>query len=197
MAHGYLGDGYGTHGEFDPDRGDERSPEWRDSNRRGPDENWRSSDRNRGRMFSDWDREGGFENRWSNRSQRSYEPDQGGFRGEYSQFSLGERGYSSNPDDHYRSWRDRHMSELDRDYAAYCREREEQFHSDFDNWRSQRHASPQPLRTGMTQTGLSADPTGQTQAEEDNAPYSPEPEDPMASATLGTTSRGRGRGQNS
>ena len=27
MAHGYLGDGYGTHGEIDPDRGER---DWRE-----------------------------------------------------------------------------------------------------------------------------------------------------------------------
>ena len=46
--------------------------------------------------------------------------------------------FSSHQDDHYRSWRDRQMEALDRDYEDYCREREQQFHSDFDNWRSNR-----------------------------------------------------------
>ena len=101
--------------------------------------------------------------------------------------------YSSNPDDHYRSWRDRHMSELDRDYADYCREREARFHSDFDAWRRQRHGSVQPLATGMTQTGLSADPTGLAQAEAETSPASPEVADPIGSATLGTTPRRTGR----
>jgi hypothetical protein len=103
------------------------------------------------------------------------------------------REYSANPDDHYRSWRERHMSELDRDYREYCREREEQFHRDFDTWRSQRHGNPQPLRTGMTQTGLSADPSGMTEAATAAEPPTNEGPDPMAEATLGTTSRGRSR----
>lgn len=103
------------------------------------------------------------------------------------------RGYSAHPDDHYRSWRDRHMSELDRDYQDYCREREQQFHRDFDDWRSQRRGNPQPLRTGMTQTGLSADPSGMTEAQTDAEPPTNGGSDPMATATLGTTSRGGGR----
>lgn len=160
MAHGYLGDGYGSHGEIDTDRDDRREPSWR-----GRGEDWR--DRGRGMMFTDRD------DRWNER---------GGDR---------ER-FSADPDDHYRSWRNRHMSELDRDYQDYCREREQQFHRDFDDWRRQRSGNPQPLRTGMTQTGLSADPSGMTEAETEAEPPTNEGSDPMAAATLGTTSRRRG-----
>ena len=72
------------------------------------------------------------------------------------------------------------------------REREQQFHSDFDSWRGRRQSNPEPLRTGMTQTGLSADPTGMTQAEGAAASGTPQQEtDPTGTATLGTTSRGR------
>ena len=46
--------------------------------------------------------------------------------------------------DHYRSWRDREMAKLDKDYADYCREREQQFNQDFDSWRSNR-SSRSPL----------------------------------------------------
>jgi hypothetical protein len=35
------------------------------------------------------------------------------------------------------------MAQLDRDYADYCREREQQFHSDFDSWRRNRPANSQ------------------------------------------------------
>jgi len=49
---------------------------------------------------------------------------------------FGNQTSGSSQDDHYRSWRDRQMSELDRDYEDYCRERQQQFHSDFDSWRS-------------------------------------------------------------
>ena len=46
----------------------------------------------------------------------------------------GERraGVSSHSDEHYRSWRDQQMRAMDRDYADYRREREEQFHHDFE-----------------------------------------------------------------
>ncbi|HEX5257169.1 MAG TPA: hypothetical protein VFW35_00140 [Sphingomicrobium sp.] len=120
MAHGYLGDGYGSHGEIDPDRGDDRDRGWQNREHR-----------DRGMMF------GGSRDNAEHR-----------------------RGFSAHPDDHYRSWRDRHMSELDRDYADYCREREQQFHREFDDWRRERHGNPQPLRTGMTQSGISHDPSG-------------------------------------
>ena len=188
MAHGYLGDGYGVHRELGPDRGDERSLDRRERNWREGNESGRNPGRNRGTMLGDRMRE----EDWSDRSWRSYGPQSGSER---LQSELVEgRHLSANSDDHYRSWRERHMSELDRDYEEYCREREQQFHDDFDAWRSQRRASPQSLRTGMTQTGPSADPTGQTQAEAETSPYAPEAEDPTANATLGTTSRRRGKG---
>ncbi len=47
---------------------------------------------------------------------------------------------SGNQDDHYRSWREKHMRELDRDYQQFCREREQQFNRDFDEWRKKRHS---------------------------------------------------------
>jgi hypothetical protein len=171
MAHGYLGDGYGLHGDFDEDR--ER--DWRE---RG--ENWR--DRGRGAMFGGSDRD----DRWSGRGRRSDE-----FGTAQGDRFEGRRSFSANPDDHYRSWRDRHMSELDRDYADYCREREQQFHSDFDSWRRTRHGNPQPLRTGMTQSGISHDPTGELQLETEATP--PVEPDPMADATLGTNGPEEGR----
>jgi hypothetical protein len=165
MAHGYLGDGYGTHGEFDPDREDDRDREWRGLKRR--------------MMFSGPDRGGMDDDRWSERRPRRER-----FVGDYSE---GRRSFSANPDDHYRNWRDRHMSELDRDYADFCREREQQFHREFDDWRDQRRGNPQPLQTGMTQTGISHDPTGELELT--NTAIAGQAEtDPMADATLGTTS---------
>lgn len=116
--------------------------------------------------------------------------EQGGFGGR-GDWERSPRNFSSHQDDHYRSWRDQQMGALDRDYEDYCREREQQFHRDFDSWRSQRHGNPQPLQTGMTQSGLSADPSGELQlSTEDQAPSDPG-QDPTAAATLGTTSGGR------
>lgn len=51
------------------------------------------------------------------------------------------RGGTDDRDDdrsHYRSWRDRQVASLDRDYDEYRREREEDFHSEFDDWRGRR-----------------------------------------------------------
>jgi hypothetical protein len=45
---------------------------------------------------------------------------------------------SRHEDPHYRSWRDRHLSDLDRDYDEYRRERQSQFESDFGSWRERR-----------------------------------------------------------
>ena len=188
MAHGYLR-------EYDeePRGSDER--DWRDRD----DRNWRSRERGDGFMFDD-DRErsrdrGAWENNrdWPQRNRSS--SDYGSEHGfaESNEWSEGRQRFSSHPDDHYRSWRDKQMQSLDRDYAEYCREREQAFHRDFDSWRNQRHGNPQPLRTGMTQTGLSADPTGELQlSTEDQNPSQPG-QDPMAAATLGTTSSSRKR----
>ena len=41
-------------------------------------------------------------------------------------------------DPHYRSWRERHLSSLDRDYDDYRRERQSQFESEFGSWRERR-----------------------------------------------------------
>jgi hypothetical protein len=72
--------------------------------------------------------------------------EQGGFGGS-SEWREGRRGASAHPDDHYRSWRDRQMQALDRDYEDYCREREQQFHQDFDSWRRNRQ-QPQGQQQG-------------------------------------------------
>ena len=41
-------------------------------------------------------------------------------------------------DPHYRSWRNRHLSELDRDYDDYRRENQSRFERDFGSWRERR-----------------------------------------------------------
>jgi hypothetical protein len=45
---------------------------------------------------------------------------------------------SRHEDPNYRSWRDRHLSELDRDYDDYRREHQSKFESDFGSWRERR-----------------------------------------------------------
>jgi hypothetical protein len=223
MAHGYLGDGYGSHGDIGPDSGDRRDRDMRERNSRGDDQDWRSRghdrdrsgrydrDRSGGMMFGSRDRDWSGGDRWSSGDDRhegywneGYRRDHGfgdfqrrhrgdeewgtGQRqfGASSGSSQGGRRPSAHPDDHYRSWRDRHMSELDRDYEDYCREREQAFHQEFDAWRMQRHGNPQPLRTGMTQTGMSHDPSGELQLTTE-ATGDQTGTDAMGEATLGTS----------
>jgi hypothetical protein len=200
MAHGYIGDGYGIDGGRE-DR-DERDRQWRGRDRdwldreKGSHDRHRDwHDRDRGFMF-DRDREdhrygrergyGGFEGDY--RGNQTWDTDRGGF-GESDEYRGGRRSFSAHPDDHYRSWRDRHMQSLDRDYADYCREREQAFHQDFDAWLTQRHGNPGPLRTGMTQTGFSHQPEGELELT-DAAKEGQYEEDPVDTATLGTTSGG-------
>jgi hypothetical protein len=45
---------------------------------------------------------------------------------------------SRHEDPHYRSWRDRHLSELDRDYEDFRSENQARFESDFGSWRERR-----------------------------------------------------------
>lgn len=221
MAHGYLHEGYGMWGDFDPDReGRDRDRErnWRDRDRSFMFEG-RDRDRFRGERGDEreWfggrdrfeDRGGWEDNReWPERhpgmSRYGREHGYGGFQGDYGggreQGGFGGRGdwergrtsFSSNPDEHYRSWRDKKMAALDRDYADYCREREQQFHQDFDEWRRSRRSNTQPLQTGMTQSGLSTDPSGMTQAEGETTNPAEVGQTPEDVATLGTTS-GRSR----
>jgi hypothetical protein len=51
-------------------------------------------------------------------------------------FGAAER--SRDYDPHYHSWRQRHLSELDRDYDEYRREHQAQFERDFGSWRERR-----------------------------------------------------------
>lgn len=215
MAHGYLreyDEGWGAND--DRDRNDRRERDERDW--RGRDGDW--NDRDRGFMFDrnhdqdryrDRDEDRGFSSRmgddarsWFRDDEREGRRERGAWEDnhDWPQRDRGMSSYgrersfggaSANPDDHYRSWRDRQMQSLDRDYQDYCREREQQFHRDFDQWRSQRHGNPGPLRTGMTQTGLSADPSGMTQAAAEMEPAEPGEVDPMATATLGTNTKRR------
>jgi hypothetical protein len=209
MAHGYLreyDEGWtneqgerNRRREEDRERGsrgggrDERDRSFMFDNREG------GGDRAR-EPFRDDDRQwrASHQDRWNSRDWRGSGEDE--WRSGHSAFTSGSdwerspRNFSSRQDDHYRSWRDRQMEALDRDYADYCREREQQFHRDFDTWRSERRGNnPGPLRTGMAQTGQSHDPSGTlelTNEARDNAEPKP---DPMDAATVGTNSSGGGR----
>lgn len=174
------------HGFFD--RMGDRARSWfRDDDRqyRGThDENWNRGDRSR-----DYGRGQGF----------------GGSEGDYGrtgqQGSFGGRGdrersprnFSSRQDDHYLSWRDRQLDALDRDYADYCREREQQFHSDFDTWRRGRQQSGGTDRQASSEASQAGElelTQERALAGQGNTPS------PVGEATLGTnnsenTSRGR------
>jgi hypothetical protein len=151
--------------EYDEDRGSDRDRRRDDDRERG----WRGSDRDRDR-----DRNERNLNFMLGDQDRSWERNRVG----------------SGQDDHYLSWRERQMAALDADYADYCREREQQFHQDFDAWRNQKHGNPQPLQAGMTQPGMSKDPEGTLELT--NESQSQGQPDAMADATLGASS-GRNR----
>ncbi|HZU51817.1 MAG TPA: hypothetical protein VE968_08095 [Sphingomicrobium sp.] len=108
------------------------------------------------------------------------------------------RNFSSHQDDHYRSWRDRQMRALDRDYEDYCREREQQFHQDFDSWRRNRQ-KPTEGREQQQSQGSQA-PSEEVMELSSRADEVLQPRatpSPTAEATLGTNNSensGTGRG---
>jgi hypothetical protein len=66
-------------------------------------------------------------------------------------------------DPHYSEWRNRQISELDRDYDEYRRENQSRFESDFSNWRNTRQAKRQMLgsiRENMSVVGADEQPLG-------------------------------------
>jgi hypothetical protein len=150
--------------------------------------------RERGRPTSGYGREhgfGGFQGDYG-RSGR----EQGGFGGS-GDYEGGRRSFSAHPDDHYRSWREKQLQALDRDYADYCREREQQFHQEFDSWRQSRQ------QRGQSQQGqMAASGRGPTAGRGTSTDAPQEPQSAVSAesaATLGTNqetetpSRGRGR----
>ena len=154
--HGYLGEGYGMWGDRDEDFDRDHGRGWRD---RDEDRGFMLGDRERGR-FGDRDEDEWFGGRRPEQHGMSrYGPEHGfgGFQGDYSggrgqggfggagDYSGGRTSFSSHPDDHYRSWRRKQIEALDRDYADYCREREHQFHQEFDSWRSNRQSQTGPV----------------------------------------------------
>ena len=178
MAHGYMRD-------YDEDRGDEHEG-WQDDAR---ERQWRGGE-TRGREWRGGEDREGWRGNEPDRSDRNLsfmlgDRDRNRDRGDWERAP---RNFSSHQDDHYRSWRDRQMRALDRDYEDYCREREQQFHSDFDTWRSQRRGNQEPLRTGMTQTSQSGDPTGELELKNELRGPTVDQPDPMGTATMGTTS---------
>jgi hypothetical protein len=55
-----------------------------------------------------------------------------------------EGSYAKHHDEAYARYRQRHLDELDRDYAEWCRDHEQRFHQDFEGFRSQRRQPQEP-----------------------------------------------------
>ena len=165
------------------------------------DEDFSGEDRERGFRDEERDRRSRFMFGDEERPREGYGPGhgRGGFQGDYAggreqggfggygDYAEGRTSFTSHPDQHYRSWRDKQIRAMDRDYDEYCREREQEFHSDFEAWRGQRHSNPQPLQPGVAQSA-SSDTTGTLELTSPAPIETPEGPDPTATATLGTTS---------
>lgn len=52
-----------------------------------------------------------------------------------------EGSYAQHHDEAYRRYRQRHMEELDADYAEWCRTHEQGFHRDFEDFRTRRRSA--------------------------------------------------------
>jgi len=207
--HGYLR-------EYDEgwDRGDDRDRErsWRDDRDRSD----RDRDQGRGFMFGDRDRERGddrnlFE-RMGDRARERFSDDDRQYRGSHgddwsnrdrgssssgrrqsfvggNDWDRSQRGFRSHQDDHYISWRNRQLEALDRDYDDYCREREQQFHSDFDSWRqnrSQNRGQQRSQQSQRSQQGQSSEDVMELNNPKAEATEYDSTSTPTADATLGT-----------
>lgn len=138
-------------------------------------DNWRSPSHQR--QSSGYGREhgfGGFQGDYEGRRGQGGFGGQGDWRGGRQSFS-GDRGesgrhfgyndmsgmmggfgnqrFGSSQDDHYLSWRNKQLEDLDRDYQDYCRENEQQFHQNFDSWRQNRKSQGGEQSGGMSATG--------------------------------------------
>ena len=163
-------------------------------------------DRDRGFMFRDRDQagerarerfrhddrqwRGSHRDDWSNRDRGSGSAGLQQRSGE-NDWERSPRNFRSHQDDHYRSWRDQQMQALDRDYADYCREREQQFHSDFDSWRRNRGQNQQSPQGNSSEEVMELNNPRARATEHDSTAS------PVADATVGTNNSentGPGRG---
>ncbi len=65
-----------------------------------------------------------------------------------SVFAAGGIGSAKRPhDEHYSSWRQRQIEDLDRDYDEYCREHQSRFENEFSGFRQQRQTKRQMLQS--------------------------------------------------
>lgn len=100
---------------------------------------WRGEDHFQGQdRWQGQDRSSDFA-RYSDRDRDAYRGSLGGRPGNDS----GHRAPSH--DDHYRSWRDRQVEALDRDYDEYRREHASRFENDFGSWRRNRETQRNAL----------------------------------------------------
>jgi hypothetical protein len=183
------GSGQGGHDHGDGSGGYDRSEPWGGgdwagsagrgyggsggrSGDRGPSQDWSGGREDSGRGRSHYGREhgfGGFQGDYGGGSGQGGFGGEGDYRGGRQSFSgqgyggsqgsQSHGGGGSHPDDHYRSWRDRQIAEMDREYEEYCRDRQQSFHSDFDSWRRNRQAqggSGMGTSASTGSTGLTA-----------------------------------------
>jgi hypothetical protein len=101
---------------------------------------------------------GGFQGDYSGGGGQGGFGGQGDYGGGRQSFSGGR--YGSGEHDHYLSWRERQIAELDRDYEEYCRERQQRFQSDFDSWRQSRQGGSGAGTTASTGSSGSSGTTG-------------------------------------
>jgi hypothetical protein len=149
----------------------------RDSDRegdffRGTGNRSRSSSRQQERQYR-----GANESDWDQPYSSRYENEGRSIGGDWERSP---RRFSSQQDDHYRSWRNRQLEALDRDYQDYCREREQQFHRDFDDWRQNRQKSQGSTNDELLLEEERERTHNRAMAGEGNTPS------PVGDATLGT-----------
>jgi len=144
--------------DWDNDRG-----RWSDEQRGYQPTNWTSSNREYGRGFDNEDRGYDDRGRFAG-SGRDYGRGSYGYAGgssygygrgdhDRSETAWGRDDYRNTSfagstrdnDRHYGAWRQRQLNDLDRDYAMYCRERQDWFENDFGTWRNERQMKRQHL----------------------------------------------------
>ncbi|HEX8840414.1 MAG TPA: DUF2171 domain-containing protein [Sphingomicrobium sp.] len=98
----------------------------------------RQSDSDRGMSGSMGGGMTGLRDDRSNRSQSNWERDEYRETSRAGTANKSDRSREDRFDPHYRNWRDRHLSEIDRDYDDYRAENQSRFASDFGSWRERR-----------------------------------------------------------
>ncbi len=117
-------------------------------------------DSGRGHQLSDDPRAVGAADRWNRQYGRE------GYEGSYARH-----------DDPYRSYRERQLAEMDRDYDDWCRQREQQFHSEFNDWRSRRQMSSGQV--GQVQSQMSSQQGDMPALELSDAAHATAPDVPV------------------